>query len=210
PATAEVSEMARGAVKKVKVTNHGTVYTRAPAVKFSDEGSGAIAIAQIDASGSVTGVTVREGGRGYTSDTTVTLVDPVPAAQAIVKPDDIIGGAITKVTVAEPGTGYTSDPEVEFKGGGGSGATATAELGTWGWGAGMDQGTDGKLGSGYFSEQILSTSMFRAYRSIGGDAAEMHRRGVAARRMALLMLQAVGQRPPPSHPKSAAGLLQDP
>src|SRR5262249_14348472 len=109
-AAAEVSKMARGAVKKVKVTKHGTGYTRAPSVKFSDEGSGAIAIAQIDASGSVTDVTVREGGRGYTSDTTVTLVDPVPAVQAIVKPDDIIGGATTKHNGGAAGPGQPTHP----------------------------------------------------------------------------------------------------
>ena len=57
----------------------------------------------------------------------------------------------------------------------------------------MDQGTDGSIGSGYFSEQILSTTMFRAYQSIGGDATSINRREFAARYMAYLMLRAIGQ-----------------
>ena len=112
-------------------------------------------------------------------------------ATALVKPENIVDGAVAKVTVSEPGTGFTIAPSVAFSGGGGTGAAATAEIGTWGWGAGMDQGTDGKLGSGYLSEQILSTTMFRAYRSIGGDATSVNRREFAARCMAYLMLQAV-------------------
>ena len=56
----------------------------------------------------------------------------------------------------------------------------------------MDQGTEGRIGGGYFSEQILSTTMFRAYQSIGGDAKSFKRREFAARYMAYLMLRAVG------------------
>jgi hypothetical protein len=71
----------------------------------------------------------------------------------------------------------------------------------------MDQGTDGLLGSGYLSEQILTTTMFRAYRSIGGDAASVNRREFAARYMAYLMLQAVGMRNATNNPSSAADFL---
>ena len=196
-----------GSVTKVTVTEPGKGYTSAPSVNFIGEGSGATAVARIDASGSVLDVTVKPGSSGYASAPKVILLGGgAPTAQANVKPEDIVGGAVTKVTVADPATGYTSVPEIFFIGGG-SGAAATAKLGTWGWGAGMDQGTDGKLGSGYFSEQILSTTMFRAYRSIGGDATSIHRREFAAHVMAFLMLEAIAQLHPTSNPKSPGEFL---
>lgn len=54
----------------------------------------------------------------------------------------------------------------------------------WGWGGVQDTG-------GYSSEQILSTTMFRIYRSLGGDSISLDRRQFAARYVAYLMLQAV-------------------
>jgi hypothetical protein len=199
--------VAGGAVTKVTVTASGKGYKSAPAVNFVGEGTGASAQAHIDASGAVTDVTMMAGGSGYASPPTVILSGSgPPIAQIGVKPEDIVDGAVTKVTVGDPGTGYTSNPTIFFLGGG-SGAAATAQLGTWGWGAGMDQGTDGKLGSGYFSEQILSTTMFRVYQAIGGDAENIHRREFAAHFMTFLMLQAIAQLHPNSNPRSPAEFL---
>ena len=195
-----------GAVTKVTVTEPGTGYTSAPLVTIRGGGTGAAATAEIGTSGSVAKVTVTNGGSGYTSPLTVSLMGG-GGATALVKPEHIVDGAVTKVTVSEPGTGFTIAPSVAFSGGGGTGAAATAEIGTWGWGAGMDQGTDGKLGSGYLSEQILSTTMFRAYQSIGGDATSVNRREFAARCMAYLMLQAVHKLSPCSNPKTPADFL---
>ncbi|MEN9905050.1 MAG: hypothetical protein RLZZ555_1615 [Pseudomonadota bacterium] len=70
----------------------------------------------------------------------------------------------------------------------------------WGWGGANDVG-------GYSSEQILSTTLFRAYRSIGGDSTSLARREFAARCMAYLMLRAVGQLTPASNPASPAQFL---
>lgn len=70
----------------------------------------------------------------------------------------------------------------------------------WGWGGVNDVG-------GYFSEQILSTTLFRAYRSIGGDSASLVRREFAARFMAYLMLRAVGTLTPFSNPAGPAQFL---
>ncbi len=70
----------------------------------------------------------------------------------------------------------------------------------WGWGGTYDTG-------GYNSEQILSTTMFRAYRAIGGDSTSVTRREFAARCMAYLMLRAVGTLTPTSNPASAAQFL---
>lgn len=52
------------------------------------------------------------------------------------------------------------------------------------WGGPKDSG-------GYNSEQILSTTLFRFYRSIGGDAAETARRKFAARYSAYLIIRAI-------------------
>ena len=70
----------------------------------------------------------------------------------------------------------------------------------WGWGGANDVG-------GYSSEQILSTTLFRAYRSIGGDSTSLARREFAARCMAYLMLRAVGTLTPASNPAAPAQFL---
>ena len=71
----------------------------------------------------------------------------------------------------------------------------------WGWGGVNDTGI-GPFNPGYQSEQILSTTMFRAYRSIGGDSTLFTRREFAARCMAYLMLRAVGTLTQISNPSS--------
>lgn len=48
-----------------------------------------------------------------------------------------------------------------------------------------------KDSKGYNSEQILSTTLFRFYRSIGGDAADLSRRKFAARYSAYLIIRAI-------------------
>lgn len=70
----------------------------------------------------------------------------------------------------------------------------------WGWGGANDVG-------GYASEQILSTTLFRVYRSIGGDSASPARREFAARYLAYLMLRAVGTLTPFSNPATPAQFL---
>ena len=70
----------------------------------------------------------------------------------------------------------------------------------WGWGGANDVG-------GYSSEQILSTTLFRVYRSIGGDSSQFSRREFAARCMAYLMLRAVGTLTPMSNPDFPAQFL---
>jgi len=70
----------------------------------------------------------------------------------------------------------------------------------WGWGGTSDVG-------GYPSEQILSTTLFRVYRSIGGDSTRFSRREFAARCMAYLILRAVGTLTPLSNPSSPSQFL---
>jgi hypothetical protein len=197
-----------GTITKVTIADPGMGYTSSPDVLISGGGGrGAKATAQI-ADGSLATVTVTNGGRGYSPLIVELRRGGGSGAKASVKPKDIVDGAVTKVTVDDPGTGYTRAPSVRIGGGGGSDATGTAEIGTWGWGEGMDQGTDGRIGSGYFSEQILSTTMFRAYRSIGGDATSINRREFAARYMAYLMLRAIQSLSPQSNPDSPDDFLR--
>jgi hypothetical protein len=137
-------------------------------------------------------------GSGYTSAPTVTISGGGGSgAQAIAS---IAGGRVIGVGVTYHGTGYTGAPTVTITGGGGTGATATATIGNWAWGGTADLGS-------YLSEQILSTTMFRAYRSIGGDSTSVGRREIAARCMAYLMLRAVGTLTPLSNPGSPAQFL---
>lgn len=68
----------------------------------------------------------------------------------------------------------------------------------WGWGGVNDVG-------GYNSEQIVSTTLFRLYRSMGGDSPNLARRKFAARFAAYLILRAVGTLTPATNPP--AGLL---
>jgi len=55
----------------------------------------------------------------------------------------------------------------------------------WGWGGTNDVG-------GYSSEQILSTTHFRLYRSLGGDFSDVNRRKLAARQAVYLIFRAIG------------------
>lgn len=73
--------------------------------------------------------------------------------------------------------------------------------GGWGWGGANDL-------NGYFSEQILATSHFRLYRSIGGDSASMARKQFAATTAVYLILRAVGQLTPATNPPNALGWEQ--
>ena len=209
-AAVKVEDIVDGAVNKVTVTQKGAGYTSAPSVKITGSGSGAEATAQIEA-GVVKGVTVTNHGSGYVPALQVQLsggdTPTTTKASAAVKPEHIIDNVVKSVTVGDPGLGYTSAPSVNIIGGGGSGAEATAELGAWGWGDGMDTGTDGGLNSGYFSEQILSTTMFRAYQSIGGDSKSVNRRKFAAHCMTYLMLRAIQTLSPVSNPQSPDDFL---
>ncbi|MFE2124539.1 hypothetical protein ACFW9U_28300 [Rhodococcus aetherivorans] len=66
----------------------------------------------------------------------------------------------------------------------------------WAWGGPRDDG-------GYGSEEILATTLFRVYRSIGGDSSDLGRRRFASRMMMYLILRAVQNLTPASNPNYA-------
>jgi FtsP/CotA-like multicopper oxidase with cupredoxin domain len=108
-------------------------------VVITGNGTGATAEATVGANGAITGITVTNGGRGY-SNARVDIVGSGTGARAsatIVKK-----GSVVAVTVDTQGTGYTA-PTVTFSGGGsGSGAAATAY-------GGVEQVTVTTPGTGY-------------------------------------------------------------
>jgi zinc metalloprotease ZmpB len=55
----------------------------------------------------------------------------------------------------------------------------------WGWGGPNDVG-------GYASEQILSTTMFRIYRAVGGDSPDLDKRREASRYVVYLIIRGIG------------------
>ena len=62
------------------------------------------------------------------------------------------------------------------------------------------------------SEQILATTHFRIYRSIGGDSTDVNRKRFASRMMAYLMLRTIGEITPvinPNGPREYCILLME-
>jgi hypothetical protein len=66
----------------------------------------------------------------------------------------------------------------------------------WAWGGAQDD-------TGYGSEEILATTLFRVYRSIGGDSADVGRRRFASRMMLYLIIRAVQNLTPAGNPSYA-------
>ncbi len=62
----------------------------------------------------------------------------------------------------------------------------------WGWDGANYGPFAGIDPAGYLAEQILSTTLFRAYRSTGGDSDDVNRRKLAARQMVYLIFRAIG------------------
>lgn len=79
----------------------------------------------------------------------------------------------------------------------------------WAWGGPVVKDAAGRLVSGddrgYGSEQILCTTMFRVYRSIGGDSPDLNRRRFASRATIYLILRAISTLTPATNPRNALG-----
>jgi hypothetical protein len=98
-----------------------------PSVSFSGGGgSGAQAFAIVDATGAITGITVTNGGSGYTAAPTVAISEPSGNGAAATAA--VADGLVSSITVTAPGSGYGPIVAVQISGGGGFGAQATATL----------------------------------------------------------------------------------
>lgn len=79
-------------------------------------------------SGSISYISVKSGGTGYTSAPTVTITGVGSGATATAT---VSGGSVTAITITNSGSGYNSIPTISFSGGNGSGATADAHITSW-------------------------------------------------------------------------------
>ena len=116
-----------GAVTSINITNAGSGYDAAspPNITISG-GGGSGAASTVTVNGSVSEITVNNGGSGYTSSPLVSIAGgggSGAAATAI-----ITKGVVSRVLINDGGTGYTSQPTITIVGGGGSGATGTASV----------------------------------------------------------------------------------
>jgi zinc metalloprotease ZmpB len=74
----------------------------------------------------------------------------------------------------------------------------------WGWSGSIALNPFGPLDiGGYNNEQILCTTHFRIYRSIGGDSTELAMREFAGRYVAYLILRTIGGLTQPTNPPNA-------
>ncbi|HYM69762.1 MAG TPA: hypothetical protein VEZ44_09220 [bacterium] len=131
-------------IESLTLTAHGTGYTAPPTVIITDSppvlppppgggfrndsfGFGAQAIAELD----VASLTLVDGGTGYTSPPTVTVVGGLsPGGTPAVVTANEIAGSVTILTLVSKGKGYVSVPQLVFSGGGAplTPAIATAAL----------------------------------------------------------------------------------
>ena len=77
----------------------------------------------------------------------------------------------------------------------------------WGWGGNVAIAPFGPLdGGGYNNEQILSTTLFRAYRSLGGDSTDptLNTQNFAANYMTYLIIKNIGGLTPATNPANAS------
>jgi zinc metalloprotease ZmpB len=76
----------------------------------------------------------------------------------------------------------------------------------WGWAGTIALNPfSGSDPGGYNNEQILATTMFRIYRSIGGDSTDLTTQRFAARMTVFLVFRAIATLTPATNPATAAG-----
>jgi hypothetical protein len=127
PATATAT-VVNGFVVGATITDGGSGYTTIPNVVVSGGGgTGATAIATIDANGVVNAIKFLTSGSGYTGIPVITI-DPPPFPPSQAKGTaTVINGFVTGVTITDTGHGYEGVlPPITFLGGGGTGATGIA------------------------------------------------------------------------------------
>lgn len=76
--------------------------------------------------GGISGITVTDGGTGYTTAPTVAITGG--GGTGATATATVSGGVVTGVAITNPGSGYTTAPTVAFTGGAGSDAEAAATV----------------------------------------------------------------------------------
>jgi hypothetical protein len=130
-------------IQSIFIAQAGTNYTTAATIEITG-GGGTGATAQlvfVQAMGTIiSGVTVTNGGYGYTSIPTITIKPNGTGSGAVVGTvnfttasganiQSILNGSVNSVTFIDDGSGYTDQPPlVEFSGGGGTGSAANTTL----------------------------------------------------------------------------------
>jgi hypothetical protein len=123
-----IAQMVNGFVVGATVTDGGRGYTNAPTVNITGGGgTGATAIAILDANGSIASIKVLTTGSGYTSLPSIVIAEPpYPPTQAK-GTASVVNGFVTAISVTDGGHGYgDTPPPIHLLGGGGSGAKAVA------------------------------------------------------------------------------------
>ncbi len=102
-------------VAHINLLDRGTGYTEAPEISIAGNASGITRIVTF-----VEGVTVSEGGDGYTRPPAVKFVDNNFVEIEEATASAVIHGAITKISVGHQATGYETPPTVKVCGGEGA------------------------------------------------------------------------------------------
>ena len=110
-----MATVANGSVTGIRIINPGFGYTSSTIVTISPPPSpprAAAAFAQWGLSGHITGITVTEGGSGYSTAPTVELVGGGGTGAAAMA--TVVHGVVTAISIRNPGTGYKSSPTVKI------------------------------------------------------------------------------------------------
>lgn len=91
-------------------------------------GGNATSSGQILSADVVTGITIINGGTGYTTAPTVTLSAPDAGGTQATATATVLDGRIISINMVNNGTKYTSRPSVTISGGGGTGAEVYATI----------------------------------------------------------------------------------
>ena len=116
-----------GAITGIDIINPGQNYDAAsPPVITIEDGGGTGAVANVTVDGSISEISVTNGGSGYSSSPLVSIVGgggSGASATAI-----ITKGVVSRILINNGGSGYTTQPSITIVGGGGTGAEGEASV----------------------------------------------------------------------------------